>query len=63
MYNEEILEIIMKQIGKKKTIEFCNIISLMYDIKYNTCKNINSLSEFDYERDWWKNVEIDLKKI
>jgi hypothetical protein len=34
----------------------------MYDIRYNVCKDIDPLSELDYERDWWKDAEIELKE-
>jgi hypothetical protein len=34
----------------------------MYDIRYNACKDLDPLGELDYERDWWKDAEIELKK-
>jgi hypothetical protein len=62
MYNTEILEKIVDEFGKEKATEFCNIVSVMYDIKYNACKNKSGLCEYDYERDWWNNAYVELKK-
>jgi hypothetical protein len=62
MFNKEILEIIIEEVGKQKAAEFCKLLSLMYDIKYNTCKQLEPLCEYDYERDWWTNAEKLLNK-
>lgn len=61
MCNREILEVIIEEVGSEKAAEFCKLVSLMYDIRYNACKELDSLSEFDYERDWWKMAEVELK--
>jgi hypothetical protein len=34
----------------------------MYDIKYNACKDLDGLCEFDYERDWWLETSKTLKE-
>ena len=60
MCNREILEVIVEEVGAEKAAEFCRLVSLMYDIRYNVCKDIDPLSELDYERDWWKIAEIEL---
>lgn len=60
MCNREILEVIVEEVGAEKAAEFCRLVSLMYDIRYNACKQLEPLSEFDYERDWWKIAEIEL---
>lgn len=62
MCNREILEIIIEKVGKEKATEFCRLVSLMYDIRYNACQVLEPLNEFDYERDWWKCAEIELKQ-
>ena len=43
MYNREILEKIIEEVGVKETIKFCRLVSLMYDIKYNASKDLNLL--------------------
>ena len=53
MCNREILETIIEEVGAEKAAEFCHLVSLMYDIRYNACKDLEPLSELDYERDWW----------
>ena len=51
MYNQEILNKIIDVVGLEKATEFCEIVSLMYDIKYNATKSTDGLTEFDFERD------------
>jgi hypothetical protein len=34
----------------------------MYEIKYNATRDINLLSEYDFERDWWSKAYIELTK-
>jgi hypothetical protein len=62
MYNEEIYKLLLLEFGENKMAIVTDIISSLYDIKYSTSKNIDSLNEFDYERDWWKNKHIELVK-
>jgi hypothetical protein len=62
MCNREILEVIIEEVGTEKAAEFCRLVSLMYDIRYNACKDLDPLGELDFERDWWKIAEIELKK-
>jgi hypothetical protein len=60
MCNREILEIIIKEVGEEKSAEFCKLVSLMYDIRYNACKTEEPLTEFDYEREWWALAGMEL---
>lgn len=62
MCNREILEVIIEEVGAKNAAEFCRLVSLMYDIRYNACKDLDPLSELDYERDWWKDAEKELNQ-
>jgi hypothetical protein len=62
MCNREILEVIIEEVGKEKAAEFCRLASLMYDIKYNACKDLDPFGELDYERDWWADAEKSLKQ-
>lgn len=62
MYNREILEKIIEKIGSEDAAKFCSLVSLMYDIKYNACKDKEPLSEFDYEREWWLDAAKELNK-
>lgn len=62
MCNREILEIILEEIGIEKTAEFCRLVSLMYDIKHTACKQLDPISELDFERDWWKDASEVLNK-
>ena len=62
MCNREVLEVIIEEVGTEKAAEFCRLASLMYDIKYNACKQLEPLSELDFERDWWKDAAEALNK-
>ena len=62
MCNREVLEVIIEEVGTKKAAEFCRLASLMYDIRYNACKQLDPLSELDFERDWWKDAAEALNK-
>ena len=60
MYNEEIYQKLAKEFDESDMGLVCDIISTLYDIKYEAAKNTDALNEFDYERDWWKNKENEL---
>lgn len=64
MYNEEIYQKMSAEFGETLMGAVTDIISTLYDIKYQAAKNTDALSEFDYERDWWmeKHKEIIHKK-
>jgi hypothetical protein len=57
-----VLEVIVEEVGTEKAAEFCRLASLMYDIRYNACKQLDPLSELDFERDWWKDASEVLNK-
>jgi hypothetical protein len=60
MYNEEIYKKLSAKFGESKMSTVTNVISMLYDIKYQAAKNTDALTEYDYERDWWKNKENEL---
>lgn len=62
MCNREVLEVIIEEVGTEKAAEFCRLASLMYDIRYNACKDLDPLSELDFERDWWADAAEALNK-
>jgi hypothetical protein len=53
MYNEEIYQKLLEEFGENKMGTVTDIISTLYDIKYNATKHVDVLNEYDYERDWW----------
>ena len=54
MYNQQILEKLSERFDEENLIKATEIISLMYDIKYQACISDEGLcSEYNYERDWW----------
>jgi len=61
MYNQQLVDKLVEQFGKEEIAKFAEIVSVMYDIKYNACKDLDGLCEFDYERDWWLETSVTLK--
>lgn len=62
MCNREVLEVIIEEVGTEQAAEFCRLASLMYDIRYNACTQLDPLSELDFERDWWRDAAEALNK-
>ena len=62
MCNREVLEVIIEEVGTEQAAEFCRLASLMYDIRYNACKQLDPLGELDFERDWWRDAAEALNK-
>lgn len=63
MFNEEIYQKLLKEFGEDKMASVCDIVSTLYDIKYNASKNDDAYIEFDYEREWWMNKHKELVKL
>ena len=62
MCNREILEVIIEEVGPKKAADFCYLVSLMYEIKANACKEVDPITEYDFEKTWWKDASEILNK-
>ena len=63
MYNEEIYQKMKAEFGEPLMGTVTDIVSTLYDIKYQAAKNTDALSEYDYERDWWLEKHRELVKI
>lgn len=55
MYNKEIYQKLLEVFGEPAMGSVTDIISTMYDIKYNASKIPDMMNEYDYERQWWSN--------
>jgi hypothetical protein len=62
MYNEELLNKVIDKFGIERAKEFCEVTSMLYDIKYTACKTQDCLTEYDFEREWWLNAYNKLNK-
>jgi hypothetical protein len=63
MYNEEIYQKMLTEFGEDKMAVVTDIVSTLYDIKYQAAKNTDALTEYDYERDWWLEKHKELVKL
>lgn len=55
MSNQEIFEKLENEFIGTHPIRITDIISTLYDIKFNAAKTIEASEEYDYERQWWMN--------
>jgi len=62
MYNQEIFNKLVEKYGPHKAIEVCDVVSELYNIKYENCKTQECLEEYAYEREWWAETAISLKQ-
>ena len=60
MYNQEIFEKLEKEFGENRMAVITDIISVLYDIKYNASNDIPKKEEYDYERQWWSDKHKEL---
>jgi hypothetical protein len=67
MYNQLIVNKLLQEHGVEHTIIYCRMESDVKSQMYEECKKITTLRQEDfadyaYDRDWWANKAIDLKK-
>lgn len=53
MSNEEIYQKLSEQFNESDMGLVCDIVSTLYDIKFQTTRNFDAHLEFDYQRQWW----------
>jgi hypothetical protein len=63
MFNEEIFEKLKKEFAEDKLPLVCDVISVLYDIKFTSTKIKDASCEYDYERDWWMNKRNELLNL
>jgi pimeloyl-ACP methyl ester carboxylesterase len=62
IFNQQVLDLIVKEYGVEKSAQFCEIAAMMYDIKFNAAKDLQPINEYDFERVWWLDTYIELNK-
>ncbi len=62
MSNEEIYEKLALEFTKSKMASVTDIISKLYDIKFNATKNKDTSIVYDYYRQWWMDKHIEIIK-
>lgn len=60
MYNQQVLDLLLKEYGLEKCAQFCEMIAMLYDIRYNAAKEFQPLNEYDFERTWWQEASVRL---
>jgi hypothetical protein len=61
MYNKEILKELIRRYGVEKTIIFCEMESVRNSLLQLTTKEEDGPTEFEFERNWWKENGEELK--
>lgn len=66
MFNENIVQHMLKEYGKKETIQFCIMESEVQQLIINDLRNMEdidklTLNEYEYERNWWSERAKTLK--
>ena len=65
MNNDEIELELIQRFGLDKTIMFCEMVSIMFDMMYAhaiTYKDEDDVCDYDFDRDWWKDKHNELIK-
>lgn len=62
MNNLDIEKQLIKKFGAERTINFCEMVSVMFDMMYLESKrlNLDKENDYDFDRDWWKDKRTDL---
>jgi predicted transcriptional regulator len=67
MYNNDLVEALIKEFGLQETIVYCKLESKKNDIMYSHSRAMGEIgsSEWEYERDWWaeKGNELSTLKL
>lgn len=65
MYNEDVLKRLIMDFGEQSAIIYCKLESAKNAYLFENCiKNgeDNTCTQYDYERDWWKDAENKLSE-
>lgn len=60
--NSDVLNNVIEKFGIERATDFCEILAIVYDIKYQAEKEQSPLTENDFERRWWSDAFRQLKK-
>ena len=65
MYNKEILNTLIEEFGVENAIIYCRMESRKNDLMYLNSRALGEIgsSEWEHERDWWKENETELLTI
>ena len=64
MFNQEILGKLEERYGTQKTADFCELISMVYKLKYESTDSYSysCRGELDFEREWWEEACVALRQ-
>lgn len=65
MYNEDVLRKLIMDFGEQYAMIYCKLESAKNTYLFENCiKNgeDNTCTQYDYERDWWKDAETKLSE-
>lgn len=65
MYNEDVLKRLIIDFGEQQAMLYCKMESAKNAYLFNNCISNgedNTCTQYDYERDWWKDAETKLSE-
>jgi hypothetical protein len=65
MYNEDVLKKLIIDFGEQQAMLYCKLESAKNSYLFENCIKSgedNTCTQYDYERDWWKNAETKLSE-
>jgi hypothetical protein len=65
MYNEDVLKKLIIDFGEQQAMLYCKLESAKNSYLFENCIKSgedNTCTQYDYERDWWKDAETKLSE-
>jgi hypothetical protein len=65
MYNEDVLKKLIIDFGEQQAMLYCKLESAKNSYLFENCIKSgedNTCTQYDYERDWWKDAENKLSE-
>jgi hypothetical protein len=65
MYNEDVLKRLIIDFGEQQAMLYCKLESAKNSYLFENCIKSgedNTCTQYDYERDWWKDAETKLSE-
>jgi hypothetical protein len=62
MFNKDVFEKMQEKFGNDKIELVCEVMEYMFDLGHEECLKRELSSDFNHDRDWWKDKKESLAK-